>query len=723
MGKINLLSFDIANLIAAGEVVDRPASVVKELMENAVDAGATQITCEIKGGGVSLIRVTDNGCGMTADDLPLCIRRHATSKIHTADDLTAIATLGFRGEALAAIAAVSRLSIITKTPDAQMGTMLVSDGGSVTDLCEVGAADGTTVVVEGLFANVPARRKFLKKDRTEAMAVSSLVEKIALSRPDVSVRFICDGESRFVTAGDGDVRNALYALYGRDFAAKLLPLSGMQGGVGVSGYVGTSENNRGNRSFQNAFINGRYVRSKTVIAAVEEAFTSYMAPERFPVCCVYLTVDRSRVDVNVHPSKMEVRFSDERPVFEAVYWSVRTALEKNESRPEYTLSDRKKDSVYEAKKLLGAFTPIGGGQKAEQMTFDSRQMNSPAQPHLTAHPDISASATMPPYSASFGMGYPAANSTRTGENSGAHMASPTPFDHVPPSVSDPAFCMHVSAPKPTDNAPLYVKKNGQNDINPLEIIEKQADNTHTSPTEARPESQKAPLSPSFAEIPAEVAPGATYTQDAPAAPQDTPTAQGEAAPAPWRLIGVAFDCYLIVDCTDSLLLVDQHAAHERVLFEGLRHQMLQSGRIAAQTLLVPLSFSVSAEAVSAAQANEKELHDLGYSFSVEGYTVSLSEIPSAMEPVDAEAVCCRVTQEMAENAASATLSDLSRRERTLYQMACKAAIKGGRSYDAAHLQWLLDRLREMPEVLVCPHGRPIAYRLTRRELDHRFGRT
>ncbi len=722
MGKINLLSFDIANLIAAGEVVDRPASVVKELMENAVDAGATQITCEIKGGGVSLIRVTDNGCGMTADDLPLCIRRHATSKIHTADDLAAIATLGFRGEALAAIAAVSRLSIITKTPDAQMGTMLVSDGGSVTDLCEVGAADGTTVVVEGLFANVPARRKFLKKDRTEAMAVSSLVEKIALSRPDVSVRFVCDGESRFVTAGDGDVRNALYALYGRDFATKLLPLSGMQGGVGVSGYVGTSENNRGNRSFQNAFINGRYVRSKTVIAAVEEAFTSYMAPDRFPVCCVYLTVDRSRVDVNVHPSKMEVRFSDERPVFEAVYWSVRTALEKNESRPEFTLSDRKKDSVYEAKKLLGAFTPIGGGPKTEQMAFDSRQMNRPAPPSPATRPDISPPATVPPFSPSLKMGSRVDHPARTEETEGMYMASPTPFDHVPPSVSDPAFCMDVSCPEPTHDAPLFVNNNSQNIKNPLENRVKSAEIYSKDPTEPLPDGKTAPLSAASADARAEVAPGATYTPDVPVSPQDVPPAQSEVAATPWRLIGVAFDCYLIVDCTDSLLLVDQHAAHERVLFEGLRRQMLQSGRIAAQPLLVPLSFSVSAEAVSAAQTNEKELHDLGYSFSVDGYTISLSEIPSSMEPVDAEAFFCRMTQEMAENAASATLSDLARRERTLYQMACKAAIKGGRKYDAAHLQWLLDRLREMPEVLVCPHGRPIAYRLTRHELDHRFGR-
>lgn len=757
MGKINVLSFEVANLIAAGEVVDRPASVVKELMENAIDAGATQVTCEIKGGGVSMIRVTDNGCGMTAEDLPLCIRRHATSKIHSADDLTSIATLGFRGEALAAIASVSRMTIITKTAESPMGTMLTADGGAVTDLCEVGAADGTTVVTEGLFANVPARRKFLKKDRTESMAVSSLVEKIALSRPDVSVRFVCDGDCRFVTEGDGDVRHVLYALYGKDFAARLLPLSGEYGGVGVEGYIGTSENNRGNRSLQNTFINGRYVRSKTVVAAVEEAFTSYMAPERFPVCCVYLTVDCHRVDVNVHPSKMEVRFSDERPVFEAVYWTVRKALEKNEARPEYTLSDRKKEREMKGNQLLGAFTPLGGGPKAEQTAIPDSLLTPSAvpgeqgtapSPYENRSAESAASvadagnarqttADMPytsrlPYacegSASRAAipGNAPSTGTRTGfpgyasaAESGAavfrtapYMAQSPSSAHLSPRLTDESTEVRVTSPNRDTNGTEYVNNNAQNSQNPLF-------DTAEMPTDPRTAADRAEgddlaIQTGFA------------GENAPLAPDSVPIPDDTAVPSvpetPWRLIGVAFDCYLIVDCGDSLLLVDQHAAHERILFEQLRHEVLEKGRITAQSLLLPLSFSLSSEAVCAALGAEKELSDLGYTFTVEDRTVTLTEIPSALDPSEAESFFSRTAEEMADGGTSASLSDLARRERTLYQMACKAAIKGGRSYDEAHLRWLIDRLHEMPQVLVCPHGRPIAYRLTRHELDHRFGR-
>ena len=319
MPKINQLSFAVANLIAAGEVVERPASAVKELLENAIDAGATRITAEIKRGGSSLIRIQDNGSGMEPEDLPVAIRRHATSKIKDADDLAAIGTLGFRGEALAAISAVSTLTIITKTKEAETGTMLSAEAGSVTEICEVGCADGTTVTVENLFDNVPARRKFLKKDATETQAVAAVIEKIAISRPDVALTFVADGVKKFATAGDGVLLHTLHALFGRDFASRLLAVSGEGTGVKVSGYVGRPDNARGNRNYQNVFINGRYVRSKTVLAAIERAYTSYMAPERFPVAVLFLDLPTFSVDVNVHPAKLEVKFSDERAVFEAVY--------------------------------------------------------------------------------------------------------------------------------------------------------------------------------------------------------------------------------------------------------------------------------------------------------------------------------------------------------------------------------------------------------------------
>ena len=288
MPKINQLSFEVANLIAAGEVVERPASVVKELLENAIDAESTAITVEIAHGGVTLIRVADNGVGMTAEDLPLSIKRHATSKIAGAGDLDSIATLGFRGEALAATAAVSTLTIITKTRDADTGTMLLSVAGELKEISEIGCADGTTVTVEELFLNVPARRKFLKKDVTETAAVTAVVEKIAISRPDIAIRYITDGATRFVTAGDGNLGHTLHALYGRELSSRLLPVAGSVSDITVSGFIGRPDNARANRNMQSFFINGRFVKSKTVGAALERAFTSYMAPERFPVAFIFL---------------------------------------------------------------------------------------------------------------------------------------------------------------------------------------------------------------------------------------------------------------------------------------------------------------------------------------------------------------------------------------------------------------------------------------------------
>ena len=369
MSKINVLSFEIANLIAAGEVVERPSSVLKELIENSIDSGATKIVAEIKHGGVALIRVSDNGCGIEKDDLPIALKRHATSKIKDRDDLETIMTLGFRGEALAAISSVSDMTIISKTKDAPSATMLTAEGGRVVDVSEVGAADGTTVVVENLFGNVPARRKFLKKDSTEAMNVSALVEKVAVSHPEISIQLLIDGEQRFNTPGDGDLYNAIYAVFGKDFASRLIKAEGIANGVKVSGYIGRSDNAKRNRNYQNVFINGRYVKSMTAMAAIEKAYTSYIAPECFPVCVLFLEMNPRVVDVNVHPAKLEVKFSDERAVFEAVYYTVKNALEEYEYRPEITLGTKKNN----IQNPLAPFVPVGADTKGEQIKMTAAE--------------------------------------------------------------------------------------------------------------------------------------------------------------------------------------------------------------------------------------------------------------------------------------------------------------------------------------------------------------
>ncbi len=370
MGKINVLSFAVANLIAAGEVVDRPASAVKELLENAIDSGADRITVEIQNGGVTFMRVADNGCGMDPDDLPVAVRRHATSKIKTAEDLEAVGTLGFRGEALAAIAAVSNMRIISRTAGSEYGAMLEVSGGNILGLSERACAVGTTVIVEDLFANVPARRKFLKRDVTEAAAVSVIVEKVALSKPSIAFKMIIDGNVKFETAGDGELKNTIYAIYGREFAGKLIAVASEMDGIEVKGFIGRSDNFKANRNFQNFFINSRYVKSRTASAALEQAYSSYIPTEKFPCCVLNIVLSPRAVDVNVHPAKLEVKFSNEKPVFDAVYYTVRAALEEDVTKPAFRFE---KPANIPVQKPTAAFIPV----EEERKTYHNLQISFP----------------------------------------------------------------------------------------------------------------------------------------------------------------------------------------------------------------------------------------------------------------------------------------------------------------------------------------------------------
>lgn len=685
MGKINVLGFEIANLIAAGEVVDRPASVLKELVENAIDAGADQVTVQIRSGGILSIRVADNGCGMTPEDLPVAIRRHATSKIHAADDLNRIMTLGFRGEALAAIAAVSELTIITKTSDAPSGTMLVSDGGTVTDLTEVGAADGTTVLVEHLFGKVPARRKFLKKDRTEAQACAAQMEKVAMSHPEIAFRFLSDEVLKFSTAGDGDVKNVLWALYGRDFASKLLAVSGEGDGVLVSGYVGRSDNAYGNRNMQNVFINGRYVKSKTVTAALERAFTSYMAPEKYPVSALYLEIDPSQVDVNVHPAKLEVRFSDERRIFDAVYWAVRTALEQNTARPALSLGD-----PYKTARAVDAFAPIGAKLGGEQVSMMPPPLRHPSQPDTApVYAPAQASATKPTS---------ASDAPRTA-------AATLPREELTPAASL-AFLETLRASTAALEPDAVAA--------PAE-----APVTNRAPAAAAAE---IPAAPRMTDMPSPVAPPVTD------AGETTKTGAGvepAASPAPaFRYLGCAFRCYLLVEVEEELLLIDQHAAHERILFERLLAEQKREGRIPSQGLLIPLTVPLTPEELAAAEDAAGELADIGFTFSptADGKGLALLTLPNAVSPGEAVDLFTRMAGDLVAAAGTPGMTNDKRRERALYQVACKAAIKGGRTYTEEQLTHLIEQVLCLPDITVCPHGRPIAYRLSKKELDRWFDR-
>ncbi len=656
MSKINVLSFEIANLIAAGEVVERPSSVLKELIENSIDSGATQIVAEIKRGGVSLIRVTDNGCGIERDDLPVALQRHATSKIREKEDLDSIMTLGFRGEALAAISSVSEMTIISKTKDSPAATMLTASAGRVVDITEVGASDGTTVVVENLFGNVPARRKFLKKDSTEAMNVVALVEKVAVSHPEISIQLIVDGEQRFKTPGDNDLLSAIYAVFGKEFASKLIKAEGVANGVKVSGYIGRSDNTRKNRNLQNFFINGRYVKSMTAMAAIEKAYTSYIAPEAFPTCILFLEMNPGVVDVNVHPAKLEVKFTDERAVFEAVYYTVKTALEDSEYRPEISLgmSNRKDANV------LGAFVPIGQDTKGEQIKItDSGTLQS-------------AKVVAP--------------QPRASSNSATNYYREFKNDSDRPSAI-------ASGVKDNSFAKVGAYQTERKQMTPKDSIELLA---RYSSTKAEPE----------------------VTTDA--AQINKPTVQ--ICVPEHKIIGEAFDCYIMVEYDGALLIIDKHAAHERIIFEELNATRKADGKVASQTLMLPFTVMLSPDEIAAVTEYKSDIELLGFEFNVNEKAADILAVPGAIDIADAESLFVKMADDLVSGRGDPQTTDDIRREKALYQIACKAAIKGGRVYNPGVAKWLVEKVLTLPDITVCPHGRPIAYRLTKRELDRQFDR-
>ena len=366
MGIINVLDIEVANLIAAGEVVERPANAVKELVENSVDAGARTVSVEIMGGGIRSLRVTDDGCGMSAEDAVVAIRRHATSKLRRAEDLAAIMTLGFRGEALAAITSVAKFRLLTKRKEDAEGTSLAGEYGKVTDIVSAGCPNGTTIVCENLFSATPARLKFLKSESSEGSAVAGALEKLALSHPEIAFRFMSDGILKFSTSGDGNLKNAVYSVYGSAFAKNLISVDGKFGGIGVSGFTCSPENLRGNRGMQQFFINERCVRSKTLTSALEAAYRSYIPSGKFPSCVLHISIPAALVDVNIHPAKLEVKFSDEKAVFDAVFASVRKALSVGITRPVMNLSEMS-EKTQEKEKLQDLFREAEEkGEKSEK---------------------------------------------------------------------------------------------------------------------------------------------------------------------------------------------------------------------------------------------------------------------------------------------------------------------------------------------------------------------
>ena len=628
MSEINVLDISVANLIAAGEVVDRPASALKELCENSIDAGAKTITAEIKNGGIAFMRVTDDGKGMTGEDAVICVRRHATSKIKTAKDLSAVMTLGFRGEALAAITAVTHTRIMTKRRADASGTVVTVDYGRLEGAEEGGFPDGTTVICEGLFRTTPARLKFLKSDSAEGAACASVMEKLALSHPEVAFRFIADGQQRFATSGDGKLKNAIYSVYGRDFASKLCEIDSKSGGISVSGYVGTPDNVRGNRALQIFFINNRCVRNISLTSALEAAFRSFAPIGKYPVCVLNIGLHAAYVDVNIHPAKLDVKFSDEKSIFDAVYYSVRGALERSLKNPSF--SPKNPSPMTEEKlKIISAFV-------------------SPDAPkHEQTKIDMPFEAKYRPY---------------------------------------------VPTEKPTD-------KTESGEFAPVVLPKKVASPDVFDTPKAEEELPKINAS------------------------TDAKLTGFEPKPVPeYRILGEAFDCYVIIEEGERLFLLDKHAAHERINFEKMK-AAISGLKPETQLLMIEEKFTLSPQEREACEKYKKEISDMGFDFSIEDKGVILRGVPCDFELSEGRTFFFfSLITSLTESEGGLYADGKNYFERALYQSACKASVKAGRKYDDAHVRWICDNFFRYDCIRRCPHGRPVAYEMTKRELDTRFGR-
>ena len=667
MGKINVLSFAVANLIAAGEVVDRPASVIKELTENSIDSGADRITVEIQNGGITLMRVTDNGCGIAKDDLSMAVRRHATSKIKDENDLAAIMTLGFRGEALAAIAAVSNLRIMSRLRGAETGASINVKGGTVIGVGDAACREGTTVIVEELFANVPARLKFLKKNITEAMAVTAVVEKIALSHPEIAFNLIIDGNQKLNTAGDGKLISAIHAVFGRDFARSVIEVNEKIDGIGISGYIGRSDNCKVNRNYQNFFINSRYVKSRTAQAAIEQAYVSYLPPDKFPVCVLNIEINPMLVDVNVHPAKLEVKFSNEKPVFEAIYYSVRAALTRNVARPEIKTERMAPTPVQVAPTVRAEVTNTSAPRLSDsEIPIREGREESVARRQLALDVQTPKVAETPAVMTAedYAIGY--VNDRRGRADYKA--AAPVRTEEKASETRQDAFV--PAAPKyeaPKYDAPKYDAPKNEEPRASARIIE-----------------------------------------------------SGE-KPTDWRIIGEAFNSYIFVERGDSVIVIDKHAAHERIIFEKLKKNM-QSHEIVSQLLMLPVEVMLRSDETEVLERYRSEVEATGFNFETGRNTVTVTALPDGVDPAAAADMLSEMADRLLHETGNADLTRSIVFEKALYQGACKAAIKAGREYPKGYSERVVAQLMELPDITFCPHGRPVAMEMTKRAFDRQFKR-
>lgn len=655
MPKINLLDKSVYELIAAGEVIERPSSVIKELAENSIDAGAASITVEIKRGGISYLRVTDDGCGISHEDIPTAFMRHATSKVYTQDDLDSINTLGFRGEALASVCAVSRVELLTKQREDQLGSIYRIEAGEPVEYDRAGCADGTTIIIRDLFYNTPARLKFLKKDVTEGNYCASVIEKLALSHPGISFRFIRDGRQTMLSSGDGEYYSAVYAVFGKQFAAGLIPVENVYQNTAVTGYVSSPLFTRANRSMQNFFVNGRSVKSPLCCAALEEAFRNTIMVGKFPSCVLCVNTDPSQVDANIHPTKTEVRFTNEKIVFDAVYFAVKNALMGYDESREIKLNT--------------------APARAENIPQPERARTS--EPLRTASAQVieEPPKTMPIPSGRDAVIYPQEKR------------------------EPPKFTLRQETPQPAQFT------------QPLPAAE-QTYMPELVPAK-KPEPKETPLAdlPGFAflsEKSFEKKPESVPQEPDPVIPQERPKEQ-------IRVVGELFKTYIVCESTEGMILIDKHAAHERVNFERLKKGFDSS----AQLLMQPEEVYLTPEEFNGMSEYADKLAQVGIIMEFTDGKACVTGLPQMLDKVPpAEIVECiaKIVSQGNTNAEGELFDDM------LHTVACKASIRGNEDNDILELQVLAQEVFNNPDIRYCPHGRPVMTQISRKQIERYFGR-
>lgn len=708
MAEIMVLDNHTIDQIAAGEVVERPASVVKELVENACDAGATAVTVEIKDGGTTFIRVTDNGSGIEKDQVKKAFFRHATSKIRSAEDLSRIHSLGFRGEALSSIAAVAMVELITKTKESLTGVRYCIEGERERDFSEIGAPEGTTIIIRDLFFHTPARKKFLKTPATEGGYIADLMEHMALSRPDISFTFQQNRQTRFSTSGSGDLKEVVYRIYGREIAKEVFAFSAEENGLKAEGFLGSPLLVRPNRNFEFFFVNNRYIKSQILSRGLESGYQRYLMQHKFPMAYLHVTIDTQAVDVNVHPSKMEVRFSDNRAVFDFLEKHVRNALQEREMIPSVSLSDVKEPVL---EKSLRDTEKKSAGQPALEL----------AKHLIQDSPAVSGAGRVKEGSAFYGAKTTSGQAAKgTGKHSDPHEIDCMSQQKMPDK--------EVKKAEGTAKNRPYHETKQTSQVNVTKAI-------NTSPPKAAPAETEAPLKRP-ASLPPQPFEKARLSDTVNRERQTYEEKEAELvrekqldlfeeklltkkAVEEYRIIGQVFDTYWIAVYQDKMILIDQHAAHEKVKYERLIRQF-QEGRADSQNLMPPVIVTLTgAEAALLAQYREY-FEQLGFEIdSFGGSSYALRAVPCDLYGHCSGDFLQEVLDELAGGQRPGTPAAVAQRIAT---MACKAAVKGNNRMSAAEMQELLEQLLTLDNPYHCPHGRPTMIVMTKQELERKFKR-